>query len=142
MTSSKGTIPNRPTRTPIHKSKLLASEPREGYRRRVVLEAPGRIQMFLDAGWTFCNKDQNNSDNRVQDASSLDSVDRRVINRGRDATAHTGVLMEIPEEFYNEDFAEKQKENDRIEEMLDPRKSQVNGADYGKMEINVTNFRR
>ena len=134
-TSSKGTTVSRPKRTPINRSKILDSKPRPGFVRRLVNEEPGRIQAFLDAGWTFCDKDQNTSDKRVQDGSSLDSADRRVVNRGRDARANTAVLMEVPEEFYKEDFAEKQKENDRIEEMLDPRKSKIAGADYGEMKI-------
>lgn len=132
--SSKGTIPNRPKRTPLNRQKVLAAEPRKGFVRRLVNENFGRVQAFLDAGWTLCHKNQNNSDNRVQDASSLDSADRRVVNRGRDASTNTGVLMEIPEEFYKEDYAEKQKENDRIEEMLDPTKTKMAGIDYGEMK--------
>ena len=76
------------------------------------------------------------SDTRVQTESKLGKVVKRVVNRDPNASTPYAILMKIPTELYKEIQAEKQKVNDRIDEAMDPNKSQVAGADYGHFKRN------
>ncbi len=122
---------NRPTRTPLHKRKVLDAKPRQGYIRRWVNELHGAVSAFQEAGWSLVVGDEDQSENRVQDASQLDSVIRRVVNRDPNASAKTAVLMEIPEDLYKEDQADKAQRINEIEASYDPKKFQQHGSDYG-----------
>lgn len=128
----------RPERKPIYKNKILEAKPRKGFVRRFVNEEPGRVAMFLEAGWTLVVGDEDASDSKVQDAAQQSSLVRRVVNRGADARSQTAVLMEIPEDLYNEDQAAKQKKVDKIEDSYDPNKTKQSGADYGNMTRKYT----
>lgn len=121
----------RPERVPLHKQKMLSAEKRPGYVRRWVNDVVDRIQQFEKAGWTpVVGESQNTSDKLAQTESQLGSVVRKIVNKDPNAASHWAVLMEIPEDLYNQDQAEKQKENDRVEESY----NRVAGADYGKFE--------
>lgn len=125
---------NRPKRVPLHKQRVLEARPRPGFVRRWVNEELGAIEAYMAAGWKPVEGDEDASDARVQNGSAVGSVVRRVVNRDPNASAKTAVLMEIPEDWYNEAQAEKQAEIDSKEESLDPRKRNQDGADYGSMK--------
>lgn len=114
----------RPKRVPIHKRKILDAPQREGYVRRFVNDELGRIQMFLEAGWTFVCSENTVREKRAQDASNLGSAERVVVNRDPHARSNTAVLMEIKEEWYNESQAYMQDQVDRTEASYDPAKMQ------------------
>ena len=135
---SKTVVGKRPARKPIHTRSILESSKRKGFVRRFVNEEAGRIQMFIEAGWTPVEGIEDASNSRAQDATQQSSIVRRVVNRGTDARSHTAILMEIPEDLYNEDQAEKQKKVNAIEASYDPKVQNQPGADYGEMEKKYT----
>ncbi len=99
---------NRPTRskkrTPISQRNKLKAEQKDGFKRRFVNEDPDRIQMFLDAGWTLVTDGSKAGDSQVGEARRLGSATGKPVGGGK-----TAVLMEIPEEYYQEDAAAKEK---------------------------------
>lgn len=113
-------ITKRPTRTPLHKRRMLEAKARPGFRRRWVNEELGAIDAYKDAGWMPVVGDEDISDRRAQTESTVGSVVRRVVNKGPNASAKTAILMEIPEDLYAEDQAAKQREVDKIEASYDP----------------------
>lgn len=131
-TTSRAT--NRPKRTPLHKKRLLEAHQKKGFVRRWVNEEVGAIDMYLEAGWTPVEGDGDASDKRAQTESNLGSVVRRVVNRDPNASAKTAVLMEIPEDIYNEVQAMKQEDIAEKEASFDPSKRGQHGADYGNMK--------
>lgn len=125
---------NRPKRTPLHRRRLLEAKKRPGYNRRWINEEIGAVEAYKEASWMPVEGEEDASDNRAQKESQLGSVVRRVVNRDPNASAKTAILMEIPEDLYNEDQAEKQKQVDKIEASYDPEKFKVGSADYGSMK--------
>lgn len=111
--------PNRPARRPLQAQNALAYASRQGWVRRWVNDTMGRLEAFQDAGWTFVDgKDQDTSDKAVSDASALGSVVRRVVNRGLGADNKTAVLMEIPQEWYDEDQKRYNTQADDIDQSI------------------------
>jgi len=74
----------------------LAYAPRVGYHRHWFNDDPGRIQTAQDAGYTH-----------VQDKEG--KVVSRVVGVNPAGGALTGFLMEIPEEWFEEDMARGQE---------------------------------
>lgn len=125
---------DRPKRRPLALQKVLGAEERQGFKRRYVNELPGRVENFLAAGWTVvCEEGADTSDSRAQDGTTIGTVVRKVVNTQMDARSKTAVLMEIPEDLYDEDFATKQRMVDEIELAIDPSKRKIDGADYGSI---------
>lgn len=131
---SKNRANNRPERTPLHKQRLLGVSDKDkdpNYVYRMVNEESGRVENFLDAGWEPVSGDVDTGETRVQDASQMGSVVRRVVNKDPQAHAKTAILMRKPKEWFDVDMAEKQKRNDEIEAAFDPRKAETDGNHYG-----------
>jgi len=131
---SKDRAKNRPQRTPLTHQKALnindeLKHPDFAYR--VVNEEEGRIASFLKAGWEPVSGAQDKNDTKVQDASQMGSVVRRVVNKDPAANAKTGILMRKPKEWFEEDMAEKQLRNDMIEASYNPEKALEDGQHYG-----------
>lgn len=120
----------RPKRVPLHAQRVLDVDNKDpNFEYRVVNELPGRIDKFLKAGWETVSGDVSTSDaGRVQDASQLGSVTRRVVNKSARADAQTAILMRIPKEYYDEDQLAKQRQVDEKEASFDPTK---NKDDHG-----------
>lgn len=135
--TDSGRAEKRPKRVPLYKSRILDGKERPGFMRRWVNETPGRVEMFEAAGWTLVTgHGEDTSVKRAQSESQQTSVVRRVVNRAYDAESKTAVLMEIPEELYKEDQAEKQKRNDLFEESIKPSgKIRSGEVDYGNFNI-------
>lgn len=129
---------NRPVRVPIHKQKSLSFEEKPGFKRRLVNETFGRVEAFERAGWVpVVGHTANTGDHKAGDASQMGSVVRTVVNRGYDAPCKTAVLMEIPEEYYNEDQMDKERSVRSSYADLDPKNKGENS--YGSMKIeNIT----
>lgn len=132
-----GRAKNRPTRRDFSRKDILGTPPpRVGFIRRLVNEETGRIEMMLKYGWTFVDKIEKNRDVRLHDNNaSIDTVERRHVNSGRDARAHTAVWMEIPEDIYNEAQAQKQEYIDKIQASVDPKHRLQPGTDFGELKI-------
>jgi hypothetical protein len=80
----------------------LAYPPRPGYHRRWFNDVPGRIETALEGGWTH-----------VRDKDGK-SVVRRV-GVAEEGGALNAYLLEIRQEWYDEDMAAQQAEVDKIE---------------------------
>lgn len=126
---------NRPKRVPMQRGTVMQvgdNHKEEGYVYRWIDEKkPGRVEQALAAGWEPVRGNENASDKKVQDASQLGSVVRIVANRDPHAVSPTQILVRKPKEWYEEDVAAKQKDLDRVEEALDPRKAEGDGSHYG-----------
>ena len=113
MTKAKSeTKPVRPIRANrrkrIGRGNVLTAQARPGFVRRYVNDKPGRIQEFLDAGYTPVTDGQRPGDEQVGDSKLPGTTVAKHVGNGMNA-----YLMEIPLNFYEEDQAEKQEENDR-----------------------------
>lgn len=82
----------------------LAWPPREGYKRRWFNDKPGRVARALEAGYTH-----------VEEHGKPVS---RVVDPGEQGGGLHAYLMEIPEEWYDEDFAKKQEAIDEIDKAI------------------------
>lgn len=79
----------------------LSWPPRPGYKRRVFNDEPGRIARALEAGYEHV------LENGKPICRTVGSAER--------GGGLTGYLMEIPEEWYDEDFAKKQEALDETD---------------------------
>lgn len=120
----------RPVRIPIGTSDRLAFPARRGYVRRVVndIDDGERIKRFQAAGYTIVDGNVTGGDTRAGADSQLGARVVRSVGGGI-----KGVLMEIPEEFYNEDQANKLNMVQETEESI-RRKAEENEF-YGKVTI-------
>lgn len=111
-------------RTPIHAQKATGIKTRPGYTARQIVEKPGRVQMFLDAGYTIIPADRLENDGRIQTARGKGSVSREVVNKHRLAPGDTptAIWMEIPDELYEQDQQEKLRRAQEQENQIDPRR--------------------
>jgi len=119
-------------RTPIHARKANGFIPREGFTARQVVEKPGRLEQFLDAGYVLAKGQERMF---TQNAKGLDSACRAVVNKHNLSAgdAATAVWVEIPTELYEQDQQEKLKAQEAREAEIDPRQMEKNNPDvfYG-----------
>lgn len=126
----------RKERVSIRQQRTIAFQERPGWKRRLVNDEPGRIQMFLKAGWTIVQGEENNLSDRLSHTEhQIGSAVRKVVNKGATATAHHGILMEIPLELWKQDQLEKDKEVNKLDAAIDPSKTSQTGHDYGYINI-------
>ena len=120
----------RPQRVPIGTTDRLAFPQRPGYRRRVVNDVDDgeRIGRFEAAGYTKVVGQVPGGDTRAGADSQMGAPVVRSVGLGV-----KGVLMEIPEEFYNEDQAAKLAAVDETEESI-RRQAEESGL-RGKLTI-------
>ena len=109
---------NRPDRDqkirkPIGRKNVLVAPKKKGYVRRIINDEPGRLQAFLDAGYTVVNDGSETGDSNTGRASKLGSNSMTPVGGGKN-----GILVEIKEEWYKEDQKAKQDEIDKKEEGL------------------------
>ena len=109
-------------RTPLHKQKKVGIKPREGWTRRGVVCKPGRIEEFVEAGWTPVEGDQIDTDGRIQDTKGMGgSKNMPVVNYGPDAVARHMLWMEIPTVIFEQDQKDKEDLLRVQEEKFKPR---------------------
>lgn len=108
----------RETRIPFGNfEQKLAYPNREGYRRYWFNDEPGRIQKALEAGYEH-----------VFDPIQKQNVSR-VVGRNESGGSLTAFLMEIPQEWFEEDMAAYQKIIDEKEAGYKRGKVETAGAD-------------
>lgn len=90
----------------------LAYPPREGYHQHWFNDAPGRIEMAKEAGYTQV---------MGKDGKAI----TRVVGAAEGGGALHAFLMETPEEWYKEDMGREQKRVDEIDAAI--RNGQVQG---------------
>jgi len=91
---------------------------REGFKRRVVNDSPGRIAQFEEAGWEIVRGDETGGQPTARDPKKPGTAVTKVVGAGKDGPI-TGVLMEIPEEIFNEDKQQKQDKILRDEQTME-----------------------
>jgi hypothetical protein len=121
----------RPRRSPLAgRSKLHVRDQDPNYVYRIVNvndeRDPDRVQDFIDRGYEVVpsTKAGDVGDKQVDKPSALGSAGQISVGQGTKA-----IVMRIPRDWYLEDQAVKQRENDRVETEAQ------NRADYSKVEI-------
>ena len=97
---------------------VLRYPKREGFKRRVVNDSPGRIKQFEEDGWEVVRGDETGGQTTARDPKKMGTAVTKVVGPGTDGPT-TGVLMEIPEEIYNEDQKKKQDKIKRDEQIME-----------------------
>jgi len=111
----------RKERIPFGGPRLKLSAPKkEGKVRRWVNDIGGRCQLAEDGGYEFVTDDGLKiGDTDVGNGNqSLDSRVSRIVGTQSDGSPLTAFLMEIDEEFYEEDQREKQKQLDLLDAQI------------------------
>jgi len=94
----------RPIRIPLGTRNVLTAPKREGYVRRFVNDEKDRIQQFEDAGYTIVRDEVQIGDPKAGNETQVGSITNKAVGNGTRA-----VLMEIKEEWYEEDQKAKQE---------------------------------
>lgn len=119
---------NRPQRTPLGRRNVLTASARKGYQRRWVNDTDDRLLRAQEAGYTFVqDPTANTSDQVAGDPAQMGSATSKSVGKGVRA-----YLMEIPEDFYREDQAAKQKDVDASEAGL---RAKTDEGQYGAVEL-------
>lgn len=127
--SSNGKQPRK--RIPLGTRNILTAPKKAGFVRRFVNDKGDRIENFKDAGWKPVDGDVQVGDPKIGRATSMGSLTNPHVGGGQRA-----ILMEIPEEIYNEDRAASQAEITKVENEI-KRNSKGPGQDglEGKISI-------
>ena len=108
----------RPRRVPVgYRNRFDVSGKDPNFQYRIVKDAEGRIQEFLDAGYEVVDKNKTKlGADRLEGGSSLGSLSSIPLGGG-----DQGVLMRIPNEFYEEDQkAKEQKVKETLGALREP----------------------
>ena len=97
-------------RIPLGTRNRLNAPKRAGFVRRFVNDVGDRVQRFKEAGYNIVEGDVPTGDSKIGRASQLGSTVAAEVGGGKKA-----VLMEIKEEWYNEDYNTAQAKIDRVE---------------------------
>ena len=119
----------RPKRTKnaSHQKGPLTSIARPGYRNYFANDVDGRIDEMMELGYTpVINPNADTSDSADGRESKYGNAVRKSVGGGVKA-----ILMEIPIEWYNEDYAEAQKTVDRSDAALNTNET----GQYGSVDI-------
>ncbi|MBW1845538.1 MAG: hypothetical protein JRI94_00030 [Deltaproteobacteria bacterium] len=125
----------RKERIPVGQRNRLTAPRRPGYKRRFVNVQPGRVQMFEDAGYQMVTDQTYDPDNpgvikagsQPRGTTPLGSAVVEEVGGGQQA-----VLMEIREDWFNEDQARKARRLDEMEAQI-KRRPKKNGH-YGSVK--------
>ncbi len=124
------TRPTRPVRIPLGTRNVLTAPKRKGYVRRFVNEGEGRVKQFEAAGYTVVREDIEVGDPKAGKGRKVGSAVNPAVGAGKKA-----VLMEIKEEWYQED--QKSKQDAILEGERDMKRQLNSGANgtYGGVKI-------
>jgi len=108
-------------------AKLSVRTQIEGYHLHVFTDTGGRIQEAMDSGYEFVRPDEVGgvSENVVSRNGDLGERIRYLVNPRAEGTEQYGYLMKIRQEWYEEDQAELQAKNNRIDASI--RKGKITG---------------
>jgi hypothetical protein len=118
-------------RVPLGSRNILTAPKRSGFVRRFVNDKGDRIQAFKDAGWNPVEETPV-GDPKLGRASMMGSMTNPHVGAGQRA-----VLMEIPEKYYQEDYAAAQAEITAVENEI-RRKSKTEGRDGLSGEVKIS----
>lgn len=125
------TVSPRKKRVPLgqHRS-VLEAETREGYHRLWVNDYPeGHLQQALDGGYMFTQAgDKPGDELRSHDLGSMRS---EIVGTRPDGSAMRGYLMEIRQEWHDEDMAESLKHAQSIDDQIRNGTAGDDGNEHG-----------
>ena len=115
-------------RIPLGTRNVLTAPKRDGFVRRFVNDKGDRVQRFKDAGYSIVGDDIQVGDPKIGRPEQLGSSVSVPLSGGN----QRAVLMEIPEEYYNEDYKAAQdkitrQENEMKRNSLGPAKDGLMG---------------
>ena len=118
-------------RIPLGTRNILTAPKRPGFVRRFVNDKGDRVQRFKEAGYSIVKEDIQVGDPKVGTPNKLGSSVEAQVGGGQRA-----VLMEISEEYYNEDAKKAQDKITKVENEI-RRNSKEPGRDglHGKVQI-------
>jgi hypothetical protein len=118
-------------RIPLGTRNILTAPKKNGFVRRFVNDKGDRIQSFKDASWTVVDENVPVGDDKIGRASTLGSLANPHVGGGQRA-----ILMEIPEEIYNEDRAASQAKITKVEnEIKRNSKPDASAESFGTVSI-------
>ena len=120
------TANERPTRERVRnvfnatQAKLTVNKQIPGYHLHIFNDEPGRIQTAIDGGWEFVTPDEVGG---VKDSVTSGNTDlgdkvRFLVGTSEKGDGLYAYLMKIKEEWWQEDQAEIQKRNDRVDDAI------------------------
>lgn len=120
------TANERPTRERVRnvfngtQAKLTVNNQIPGYHMHIFNDEPGRIQTAVDGGWEFVTPDEVGG---VKDSVTSGNTDlgdkvRFLVGTSEKGDGLYAYLMKIKEEWWEEDQAEIQKRNDRVDDAI------------------------
>ena len=122
---------NHRKRVPLGTRNVLTAPKKSGFVRRYVNDEPDRIQMFKDAGYVVVDENLPVGDPKIGQASSLGRITNPSVGGGKKA-----ILMEIKQEYYDEDQAAKVAKIKKIEdEMKRNTRPSSDAENFGKVSI-------
>jgi hypothetical protein len=110
-------------RIPLGTRNVLTAPKKAGFVRRFVNDRDGRVENFKAAGWSVVDEKIQVGDPKAGTAGMLGSSVNPHVGGGQRA-----VLMELPEEIYEEDRAASQAEITKVEQEM-KRNSKQPGQD-------------
>ena len=120
-------------RIPIATRNVLKAAQKKDFHRRFFNDVEDRLEVAEAAGYRFVKGNVSTGDKLVGDGSKKGSCVTKQVGGGR-----TAYLMEIPQEYYDEDQKAKQdaiNETERgLEQNVDSRHADIKGQ-YGKVAI-------
>lgn len=101
-----------------HRLKLQTAQ-RPGYVRRWFNDTEDRVQRALDGGWQFVEKGEVTVGEGAlhEESTDLNNYVSKIVSKGKTASIRA-YLMEIPQEYYDEDQALKEQVNKRVDEAI------------------------
>ena len=101
-------------------AKLTVNNQIPGYHMHIFNDEPGRIQTAVDGGWEFVTPDEVGG---VKDSVTSGNTDlgdkvRFLVGTSEKGDGLYAYLLKIKQEWYDEDQAEIQKRNDRVDDAI------------------------
>lgn len=97
----------------------LSAETREGYHRHWINDKPGRLQQALDGGYEFVKaQGESVGDLGTIEGNDLGTMTSRIVGTHESGVPMRAYLMEIKQEWRDEDVAEKAKAAAEIDEQI------------------------
>mgnify|MGYP003343017742 FL=1 len=101
-------------------AKLSVNNQIPGYHMHIFNDEPGRIQTAIDGGWEFVTPDEVGG---VKDSVTSGNTDlgdkvRFLVGTSEKGDGLYAYLLKIKQEWYDEDQAEIQKRNDRVDDAI------------------------
>jgi hypothetical protein len=101
-------------------AKLTVNHLIPGYHLHIFNDEPGRVQTALDGGWEFVSPDEVGGikDSVTSGNTDLGDKVRYLVGTSEKGDGLYAYLLKIKQEWFDEDQAELQKRNDRVDDAI------------------------